>query len=332
VLDHLLARDALETAEPDALAARVVLVRGSAAADATRLVAVTELPEGPLVIAPPGESARDLLEVCIEATPGQAVAWSRLRGVRPARRGPVARGASFRAELVAHAIARPHFAGRLTIQERAAEARVELWARGERVGEVDAGVAGVGGRLWLTDAGIRAGLDVLRRGVNAEAVELRDGVARWVELIPPTSSRATALRAWLAATQPEGPPPAGRGPTAPAKPTARRVSWSGRPGVAGLQDLLRLVTRRPVVVEGAMLSWSLVEIPPTTSAAAPEVQVGNRHDWIGAMDDEPARVVSVALVALAELARRGVIPAPELPTLLADAALHGAARRGRRRS
>jgi hypothetical protein len=183
--------------------------------------------------------------------------------------------------------------------------------------------------LWLTDAGIRAGLDALRRGVNAEAVDLRGRVARWIGLIPPTSARAAALRAWLATSGTER---RSLARSDPSKPTARRVAWSGRPGVAGLQDLLRLATRRPVVVEGAMLSWSVVEIPQTASAAVPEVQVGSRHDWIRAMGDEPARVVSVALVALAELARRGVVPSAELSVLITNAAVHGAARRGRQRS
>lgn len=249
---------------------------------------------GPVVVAPPGLAAllHEVLRLPlvvvpdgssrVASTPAAARAVSRT--TEPILRWPIAD------TLAAGAL---HLGG---------ETRdVELWARGLHVGALvlRAPLAELGGRLWLTDAGIRAGRPAIEAMLQRQAAPLVESARRQAALAPPSSARARALDRFVAhATA-----------TAEDRRTPPRVVSVDAASVARLPAaprvwlalLVRHALGHATVVDRAWLSWRLAKLADP-NARAWRVELGGRHAWIRRATADDARAEDVHLAAIAACA------------------------------
>jgi hypothetical protein len=292
----------------------------------TRVSLTSALAEHTLRVAPMGAVGRWLAEPVLEASPAIASLLHETLAVVPALRPqpdaaePHARVAPMAvrrvdpaAMLVRVPIASKLCAGALHLADGPNEG-IELWARGLRVGafRLPSPLRELGGRLWLTDAGVVkvavvAGKELVERAIAALA------------LSPPHSSRAAALHVFIDRVR---------------QHVRARPDFMHLRDVVGVDDesvpaidiaalrrlppprdrlqaLLRWALARPVQVDTAWLSWRAVKV---LDAATPgRLELGSRHAIVGAALDDRATleqlwaaaivVVAATLAAAPALAR-----------------------------
>ena len=299
---------------------------------ATRLVrlADVEAERPPLRLAVAEAVSRDLAEVVVEATPGEALLLHRLLGLAPATavgaaaaadpvhgaRHALRRHGAEQAPLVALPVAEALAAGALRIERDMAPAKIALWAGGLHINDLQLPppLDLVGGRLWLTREGVKAGSTALAEQIRGLARELvRRALAERL-LHPPESDEAEALAALIARLQAapkEGAWLADLLPAAVAGPPARAVllalSLQRQPlrrllggGPERFAQLLRQSLGRPIAVDTALLSWKVARL----SASGDEwrVELGRRSARIQrALDPSapaPAAYLAAALVVV----------------------------------
>ncbi|MBK8240046.1 MAG: hypothetical protein IPK74_31365 [Deltaproteobacteria bacterium] len=283
-------------------------------------------------IVPPGTASRDLVGPVIELPPGLASLlhechhWplqpqpdgSRVDAAPP-REGAQGASANARAEpVLRHPIADKLAVGALALIDEG-RSGVALWARGLHVGDLElpAPFAALGGRLWLSDAGVRAGRPAIEKLVTAQARALFVAARRQAGLAPPGSPRRRALERFIAHCEAVAAAADGDGVGArraaarsrtrvlsPEAATAARLPPLRR---LWLPALVRHALSRPGGFERAWLSWKLVKVA-RPDAVAWDLEVGGRHAWIKrAVDDDagPADVHLAALAVVAEALAQG---------------------------
>jgi hypothetical protein len=257
---------------------------------------------GPVVVAPPGLAAllHEVLRLPLVAVPDGSP-----RTTTPA----AARVASPIAEPVLRwPIADRLAAGALHLGGKAGG--VELWARGLHVGDLvlASPLGELGGRLWLTDAGIRAGRPAIEAMLRGQARPLVETARRQAALAPPGSARGRALDRFVAhalattddhlglhrLVRPSAVPRIVSADAASAArlPMLRRL-WLGA--------IVRHALGRATTVDRAWLSWRLAKLADAT-APAWTIEVGGRHAWIRRATADDAHVVDVHLAAIATCA------------------------------
>ncbi len=283
---------------------------------------------GPIVEAPPGEAAL-LVEVLglpttpkADGSPRAADASTSLSQPRPAiAREPV----------LSVAIVDPLAVGALHLHAEPGGTGIEIWAKGMRVGAIvlPAPLGDVAGKLWLSDAGIRA------RHEGIEAIAAREGRAmvatalRQVGLAPPGSSRRRALERFvghcraaldsgrdpfgLRVLLDEGPGPVSlrTDQAVPARLPPLRRLW--------LPGIVRHALGRSTSIETTWLSWRAAKLVDPR-AASWTVELGSRHRWNKRALAEDASIVDVflaACVAVADVLAQADAP----PSALAGALL-----------
>lgn len=265
-------------------------------------------------VVPPGTTHRDLAGPVVVAPPGLASVLHEVLGlalvavpdgsVRTASTPAATRATSRAAEPILRwpivdvlAVGAMHLGG---------DGRgVELWARGLHVGELmlRAPLAELGGRLWLTDAGIRAGRPAIETMLLAQARPLVESARRQAVLAPPGSARGRALDRFVdhATATADGPLVHRASPSrvvsadaasAARLPALRRL-WLGM--------LVRHALGRATVIDRAWLSWRLAKLVDPKSPSW-TVEVGGRHAWIRRAMADDAHVVDVHLAAIATCA------------------------------
>lgn len=263
-------------------------------------------------VVPPGTTHRDLAGPVVVAPPGLASVLHEVLGLpvvavpdgspRTTTSTPAATRATSRAAepILRWPIVDVLAAGALHL---GGDARgVELWARGLHVGELmlRSPLAELGGRLWLTDAGIRAGRPAIESMLLVEARPIVESARRQAALAPPGSARARALDRFVdhasATTDAPRVSPSrvvSAGAASAARLPALRRLWLG--------TLVRHALGRPTVLDRAWLSWRLAKLVDPR-APAWTVEVGGRHAWIRRAMADDAQVVDVHLAAIATCA------------------------------
>jgi hypothetical protein len=189
-------------------------------------------------------------------------------------------------------------------------AGVELWARGLRVGafRLPSPLRELGGRMWLTDAGIEAGHAGLVKVALTAGKVLVERAVTALALSPPRSRRAVGLEAFLDRVRAHVASKSdllGLGETLGVAETAERVLDIAPlrrlpPPRERLHAVLRWALGRPVHIETAWLSWRAVKV---LDAGIPgRLALGSRHAIVGkALHDRatldelwPAAIVVVA--------------------------------------
>ncbi len=282
---------------------------------------------GPVVVAGSGEAAllHEVLALPLVPVPDgtrrHAMPEPARGAVRTVRNEPVLRWP------IADALA----VGALALAPDGPRACVELWARGLHVGELELPppFTELGGRLWLSDAGVRATRPAITALVLTHARELVAAALVQAELAPPGGARRRALERFAGhalATAAAGDDRFGLRALVPSVPASRVLSAEAA-SAARLPSLRRLwlgalvrhALGRPCKVDRAWLSWRLAKL--ADAAAIPwEIELGSRHRWIRRAVDDDAAVVDVQLAAAAIVAIVGAQAALE-PVALAAAML-----------
>ncbi|MEZ4383574.1 MAG: hypothetical protein R3A79_19745 [Nannocystaceae bacterium] len=307
---HGLERDPLFTRyDPRALSpSRLVSYEEIAAADPKPL------------LCPAGAVHRELPGVVIEATPGEALLLHELLELTPAlaadaspgaaasrseRRPAIRRQGHDRAPLVTLPVADEIAAGALRIDDPAPErpAAIALWAGGLHIDDLTlpAPLDCIGGRLWLTRAGLKAGTERLAARLRELARELVRRALAARLLHPPESREAAMIAALIERLR--GAPARERGWIAdllPVDPDVPRRQWAlARSleriplrrllggGSERLAQILRQSLGQGVALETAFLSWAPVRILEAPAAADPKsgrwsLELGRRDRWVQA--------------------------------------------------
>ncbi len=313
----------------------------------SRLVSLEELaganPQPQLC--PAGAVHRELAEVVVEATPGEAHLLHGLLGLVPAqaesprrveRRGAAAidrggraairRQGQERGPLVTLPVVDEIAAGALRIDDPETPAAIALWAGGLHIDDLTLPepLDCIAGRLSLTQAGIKAGTERLAARLRELS---RDLIRRALEqrlLHPPESREAAAIaaliarlqggsareRGWISDLLPSAPVGARRQQRLAAsleRQPLRRLLGSGS---ERLTQVLRQSLGRGVVLETAFLSWKVVRIleVPAGRNGHWTLELGRRDAWVqGALarDGSLAATFDAAAVILATLFSRG---------------------------
>ncbi|MFO0637134.1 MAG: hypothetical protein U0168_30275 [Nannocystaceae bacterium] len=276
-------------------------------------------------VVPCGAVDRDLLGPVVEASPGIATLLHEAlalplepvpdggrAGGTPPRGGAVAD--AVRAEpLLRHPIADALAVGALQLGGGAPPG-VALWARGLHVGALPLPppLSDLGGRLWLADAGVRAGRPAIETMLLGHARALVEAARRQAVLAPPGGARRRAIERFVEhcdATAAAGddrlglraPPPRSQPRVlSPQAASAGRLPPLRR---TWLPALVRHGLGRPGGFERAWLSWRLVRVSKPEGVVW-DLEVGGRHAWIRrALDDEstPTDVELAALAIVAEV-------------------------------
>lgn len=235
------------------------------------------------------------------ATAEPARAATRAVMEEPALRWPVADALAVGALALGGGGPRPH---------------VDLWARGLHVGQLELPppLGELGGRLWLSDAGIRAARGAIEALVFSQARAVVAAARTGAELAPPGSARRRALERFVAhalATATAGDDRFGLRALLPVA-TRPRVLSAEAASVARLPPLRRLwlgalvrhALGRSSTVERAWLSWRLAKLADA-GAVTWEIELGGRHKWIRRAVEDDAGVIDVQLAALAVVAELG---------------------------
>lgn len=333
LLAHLLVARALGAPTHDLEDAPLLRRFDPRALSASRLVSLRDV-EGErqvLRLAVAEAVSRELSDVVVEATPGEARLLHRLIGLAPAAgatssartesvpgvRQALRRHGAEETPLVTLPVAEALAAGALRIERAMTPAKVALWAGGLHIDDLQlpAPLDVVGGRLWLTRQGVKAGSGPLAEQIRGLARELvRRALAERL-LHPPESVEAQALAALVARLQGaprEGAwiadllPPAVDG--APARAVALALSLQRQPirrllggGPERLAQLLRQSLGRPVMVDSAMLSWKTARLEAAGEGEW-RVELGRRSARVQralASDAPAAATYAAAALALA---------------------------------
>lgn len=310
----------------------------------SRLVSLDELAEAspPPQLCPAGAVHRELAEVVVEATPGEATLLHALLGLVPAQpQGSERRGAASidrggraairrqgqeRAPLVTLPVVDEIAAGALRIDDPETPAAIALWAGGLHIDDLTLPepLDCIAGRLWLTQAGIKAGTERLAARLRDLS---RDLIRRALEerlLHPPESRESTAIAALIARLQ--GASAGERSwvsdllPAAPLGPRRQQMlasSLQRHPlrrllgsGSERLTQVLRQSLGRGVVLETAFLSWKVARIleVPAGRKGHWRLELGRRDPWVQralVRDGSQAATFDAAAVILATLFSRG---------------------------
>jgi hypothetical protein len=274
-------------------------------------------------IVPPGTATRETVGPVVMASPGVAALLHEVVKLplepiaAPRRRAPViapeARTAAARVSVepvLRHPIADALAAGALHILPDGDRQGVDLWARGLRIGELElpSPLSQIGGRLWLSDAGVRVGRPGIEVMVLEHARALVAGAQRQAELAPPGGQRRRVLERFLAhceavanagddrlqlrslfAAPKRDAVLSANAATAARLPSLRRL-WLGA--------LVRHALGHAAKLETGWLTWRLARL---ADAAAPvwQIELGGRHRWISRAERDDASVLDVQLAALA---------------------------------
>jgi len=311
----------------------------------SRLVSFDELAEANPrpQLCPAGAVHRELAEVVVEATPGEATLLHALLGLVPAQprgkgerrgaasidrggRAAIRRQGQERAPLVTLPVVDEIAAGALRIDDPETPAAIALWAGGLHIDDLTLPepLDCIAGRLWLTQAGIQAGTERLAARLRDLSRDLIRRALQERLLHPPESRESTAIAALIARLQ--GASARERSwvsdllPAAPLGPRRQKMlasSLERHPlrrllgsGSERLTQVLRQSLGRRVVLETAFLSWKvarIVEVPAGRSGHW-TLELGRRDAWVqGALarDASHAATFDAAAVILATLFSRG---------------------------
>lgn len=292
----------------------------------SRLVSLDEIAaeDPPPRLCPAGAVGRGLVEVVIEASPGESFLLHELLGLAPAFsaeggaeggaassgvRPAIRRHAHDRPPIVILPVADEVAAGALRIDDPEARAAIALWAGGLHIDDLTLPhpLECIGGRLWLTRAGLKAGTERLAAQLRGLARELVRRAVDERHLHPPESREAAAIaalierlraappreRAWIADLLPAA-------DASPNRQAALAASLSGQAlrrllggGGERLTLALRQALARPVVLETAFLSWRparIVEGPETKGRWV--LELGKRSATIQAALDRQANLAA----------------------------------------
>ncbi|MEZ4452649.1 MAG: hypothetical protein R3B09_24530 [Nannocystaceae bacterium] len=301
----------------------------------SRFVSLTEIvDEAPRPrLQPAGAVGRELTDVVIEATPGEAALLHQVLGLGAASpraeprlepSGAIRRHSHERAPLVTLPVADELATGTLRIDDpEAGRSAISLWSSGLHIDDLTLPepLDCVGGRLWLSAEGMKAGTERLAAHLRALARELIRRALQGRLLHAPETAEARALAvlierlraprgdaSWVADLLPEG---------APGLRRAERLARSLKllplrrllgGGVERLTLILRQSLAAQVVVDTAMLSWKVATV---NEAPAPRggrwvLELGRRNGWIQrglAAEAGPAPFDAAALVVAVALAQ-----------------------------
>ena len=273
--------------------------------------ATRDLP-GPVVVAGCGAAAmlHEVLGLPVvpvsdgsrrHATPESPRTSSPARTIEPVLRWPVADTLAVGALQLGGGGSRPH---------------VDLWARGLHVGELElpSPFAELGGRLWLSDAGIHAARGAIEALVFGQARALVAAAHSQADLAPPGSARRRALERFVShalATATAGDDRFGLRALVPAA-TAPRVLSPDAASAARLPALRRLwlaaLVRHALghssKIDRLWLSWRVAKLADP-SAVTWTVEIGGRHKWIRRAVEDDSGAVEVQLAAMAIAAEVG---------------------------
>ncbi len=294
-------------------------------------------------VVPNGTATRELPGPVVEASPGLAsllheVARVPVQPVAAQRRRSAAAGGATRTNatrasvepVLRHPIADALGAGALQLLPGAERRGVDLWARGLRIGELElpSPLSDVGGRLWLTDAGVRAGRPAIETMLLKHARALVMSARRQAELAPPGGARRRVLERFVAHCQATATAGDDRLGLASAFATARgsAVLAASAATAARLPPLRRLwlgalvrhALGHAAKVETAWLSWKLAELEDATKPVW-QLELGGRHRWINRAERDESTTLDVQLTALAVAAE--VLGAAGAPSVAVCAAM-----------
>ena len=280
-----------------------------------RVSLATVLADGTKRVAPLGAVGRWLDAPTLEVTPAVAALLGEAINALPAeppgsdaasepspRTRPSAAPARRRdaaAVLVRVPIAHPLCAGALHLVE-GPHGGIELWARGLRVGafRLPSPLRELGGRLWLTDAGIEAGhAGIVKLSLDAGRDLVQQAVAA-LSLSPPQSTRHAALDAFVDSVrahiraagdrlqladvvgiEPRVPPPS-LAPLRQLPPPRER-----------LLSVVRHALGVPIRFDTAWLSWRAVKVVDDTPPG--RLELGLRHPLISKALRDDADVADI---------------------------------------
>jgi hypothetical protein len=295
-----------------------------------RIVSVTALRGDPrtFAIVPPGTATRDLPGPVVVAGCGEAALLHEVLALPlvpvpdGSRRHAVVESSRAAAATVPDEpvlrwpVADALAVGALSLGTGGARASVELWARGLHVGalELPAPFTELGGRLWLSDAGVRAARPAIEALVVNHARAIVAAARTQAELAPSGSARRRTLERFVAhalATASAGDDRFGLRALLPT-PTRPRVLSAEAASAARLPSLRRLwlgalvrhALGRSSKVDRAWLSWRVAKLADA-AAVTWEIEIGGRHRWIRRAVEDDAGVVDVQLAAIAIVAEVG---------------------------
>lgn len=215
-------------------------------------------------------------------------------------------------------IAHPLAVGALLLAPESGRSHIDLWGRGLHVGELElpAPFAELGGRLWLSDAGIRGSRTAIETMVLEQARALVVGARAQAQLAPVSSTRRRVLERFVEhvfAVASAGDDRFGLRPLlrtfAPTASGPRGVLSADAATAARLPSLRRLwlvaLIRhglgRQVEIDRGWLVWRLAHLADPT-AVRWELELGGRHRWIRRAVDDDSLPVDIQLTALAATA------------------------------
>jgi len=294
-------------------------------------------------LSPAGAVHRELAEVVIEATPGEAQLLHDVLELAPALptgaggrrslaasqgRQAVRRRGHERSPLVTLPVVDEIAAGSLRIDDPDPDtpAAIALWAGGLHIDDLTlpAPLDCIGGRLWLTHAGLKAGTERLADRLRDLSRELLRRALDQRLYHPPESREALAVAALIARLQ--AAPARERTwisdllPSASAGPRRQQVlarSLERHPlrrligsGSERLAQVLRQSLTCGVVLETAFLSWRAARIleAPAGRAGRWTLELGRRDAWVQAAlarDATLSATFEAAAVVLATIYNRG---------------------------
>lgn len=304
LLGHLLVARVLGEDEHGLDAVPLLRLHDPNAASPRRKISLQQALELPVGrVAPLGTPSAGQVRPFVEVAPGfaellrAAVGWNPAPpppqpslAERPARTVRVGPSVEVRARTTTVWVREPVVhrlcAGAVHLGEEA-EPEIELWGRGARLGafRLPRPLRNVGGRVWLTDAGVEAGrAKVVRIVVEAgRRLQLRARVA--AELCEPGSNRAAALHAF--AGREDEPVDV---PLAVAEPLAIVPNRPER-----LASLIRHALGRPVQIETRWLSWTAASVEDPGYPGV--IEIGQRHTLVNAALESDASARDVLLGA-----------------------------------
>ncbi|HWB79653.1 MAG TPA: hypothetical protein VG755_32040 [Nannocystaceae bacterium] len=280
---------------------------------------------GPVVEAPPGIAA--LLHEVVQL-PLAAIQAPRRRAVATATRSAAARVSV--EPVLRHPITDALAAGALHLLPDGDRNGVDLWARGLRIGELElpSPLAQLGGRLWLSDAGVRAGRPAIEVMLLKHARALVLAARRQAALAPPGGQRRRALERFvghceavasagddrlglraLFASAPRSSVLSANAATAARLPSLRRA-WLGA--------LVKHAVGHAAKTSTGWLTWKLARIAEPASPVW-QIELGGRHRWIARAERDDASVLDVQLAALAVAAE--VLASAQAPRAAIAAAM-----------
>lgn len=311
-----------------------------------RSVAATLADGRVFAVLPAGAGHRDLAGPIIEATAGEAALLTEVlrlptvpksdgstRAAAPSEPASPRLPAVIREPVLSVAIVDALAVGALHLPAEIGEVAapgIQIWAKGLRVGAITlpAPLSDVTGRLWLSDAGIRA------RHEGVQAIAAREGrslvatALRQVALAPPGSPRRRALERFVGHCRTaldSGRDPFGlrallSGSSAPAVLAASDAVAAKLPPLRRLWllGIVRHALGRTTSVETTWLSWRAAKL---LDAKAPTwtVELGSRHRWNKRALAEDASIVDVflaACVAVADVLSQAEVPPHALAAAL----------------